>query len=151
MKSKSTSQQQVTNTYAWQTPPETKQASAYDTWAQGAYGTPDPSIPYTFAGQRKTLNDSLNNPFGYNFSPEVSQAIKYSQNQDINQQQGQAIRTDRFNRESAKGQALAVGAGLNSPVLTQTGGSSQGSGTQTTPIGPAIINAVGQAGSTALG
>jgi hypothetical protein len=97
---------------------------------------------------RKNVGNRLDNPFGPNFSPEVSDAIKYSENQNIDQMQGQAGREDAFNRKNAKVSAKMTNAALHAPTLTQTGGSMQGS--QTAALGPALIGAAGAIGGGAL-
>lgn len=120
MKSKSTTSQ--TNTYGYQTPPTTAQQTAFDQHVQTAYDTPDPTIPYTFGNMRKNVDDRLHDPFGFNYSPEVSDAIKYNEHNRIDQAQGQALREDSFNRKGAKTQALAASAAGHAPQLVQTGG-----------------------------
>lgn len=145
---KSKHENTVTNTYGWQTPPSTPQSQALD--AQIAkYDTPDPTIPYVFNNRRNQLNNRFDNPFGFNYSPEVQEAQKYARGQELDQAQGQAHREDNFNRMNAKTAALAGSAALHAPVLTQTGGHEQGF--QTTPWGPALIGAAGQIGGAALG
>jgi hypothetical protein len=145
---KSKNEQTTTNTYGWQTPPQTAQGQAYDEWARNAFTTADPTIPYTFGNMRKNLNNRFDNPFGFNYSGEAADAIKYDQNNEIDQAQGQALREDRQYRNQARGSALAVSAAQNAPQLTQTGGHTYG--WQSQPIGPAIIGAVGAMGSAAI-
>lgn len=147
MKSKST--QQTQNTYGWQTPPQTAAQSLLNTHLMTAFDTPDPTIPYIFSNQRGQLRNRFDNPFGFNYSPEVRDANMYARNEEIGQKEGQAFREDRFNRNNAKTSALLSNASLNAPVLTQTGGSMQG--TQTSAIGPALIGLAGSIGGAALG
>lgn len=147
MKSKTT--QQNTNTYGWMAPQQTAQQSAYDQHVKTAYDTPDPTIPYTFGNMKQNVNNRFDDPFGFNYSPEVKGAIKYSENNRIDQMHGQALREDRFNRTNAKTSALAGSAGMAAPQLVQTGGSMQG--TQTQAWGTAAIGAVGSVGSAWLG
>ena len=146
MKSKSTSKQQQTNTYGHIQTPITAQQQAFDDHIKTAYDQADPNIPYQFNNAREALNNRFDNPFGADISPEVRDAVKYEQGNFIDQAQGQAAREDSFNRKQAKTGALATSAGMVAPQLVQTGGSSIGSGTQTTPLGPALIGAVGQIG-----
>lgn len=151
-KTKQDTRQSQTNTYAYVPPPITSQQSAYDEHIKSAYDTADPSIAYNFANQRESLNNTFNNPFGANVSPEVQQAIQTAGNEASYQAQGQAMREDVFNRKQGKTTALAGSASMTAPQLVQTGGSSTGSmvGTQTTPIGPSLIAAAGNVGSAAL-
>lgn len=146
---KSKTKQTNTNTYGWQTPPQSQSQAAYDQHVKTAYDTPDPTIPFTFGNMKENVNNRLDNPFGYNYSPEVSEAIKYNENNRIDQMHGQALREDRFNRTQAKTAALAGSAAGNAPVLTQTGGTMTGS--QTSAWGPAAIGAIGSVGGAYLG
>lgn len=146
---KGKTQQQTTNTYGFQSPPSWGGLEDFDKSISEAYDTADPSIPYTFANMRNNVNSRLSNPFGPNYSPEVADAMKYSETQNIDQMQGQAMREDSFNRKNAKVTAKATKAGMTAPILTQTGGSMTGS--QTTPWGPAVIGAVGAVGAGAMG
>jgi hypothetical protein len=145
---KSKTKQETKNTYGWQTPPTTAAQTAFEGQIK-EYDTPDPTIPYTFANLKENLNNRLDDPFGMNFSPEVSGAIKTAGNERLIQGQGQALREDRFNRMGAKTGAMAINAAAQAPQLVQTGGSMVG--TQTAPIGPAIIGAVGSIGGAAIG
>lgn len=138
----------TTNTYGWQTPPATAQATAYDDWAKTAFTNPDPTIPFTFGNMRKNLNNRFDNPFGHNYSGEAADAIRYEQNNEIDQAQGQAVRESNYSNSQARGSALAVSAGQHAPQLVQTGGRSQG--WQTQAIGPALIGAAGAMGSAAI-
>lgn len=146
MKSKTKSQS--TNTYGYQTPPHWAGAEEFHNQI-GQLDKGDPSIPFAFAHQREELKNRFDNPFGFNYSPEVQDAIKYSQGQNIDQAEGQAHREDYYNRQQAKLGALGAYAGMTAPTLVQTGGTFQG--TQTQPIGPALIGAAGQIGGAALG
>lgn len=127
-----------TNSYGWQTPPTTPQQGQFDQWAQGSFNTPDPSIPYAFNNMRESVNNRLNNPFGADYSPEVNDAIRYNENQSINQMQGQAVREDAFNRNIARGQALQTSAGMHAPNLVATGSSG------TTISQPSMMGLIGQ-------
>lgn len=145
---KSKSKQQSTTTYNYMTPPTTPQQQEFDTWAHEAFNTPDPNIPYTFANMREGVNNRLDNPFGADYSPEVRDAIRYNENNKIDQAQGQALREDTFNRQAGKGAALATSAAGHAPNLVATG--SQGTSTTTQPILPPLIGAGASLGSAAL-
>lgn len=118
MKQKST----TTNTHEYKTPPTTQAQQTFDTNANTAYDMADPTIPYTFGNLRENVSNKLDNPFGFNYSPEVAEAQRYSQNNMIDQAQGQAGREDTFNRRAAKTSALAISAGGHAPQLVQSGG-----------------------------
>lgn len=133
------------------TPPTTAAQTAFDQHVSKAYDTPDPTIPYTFGNMRNNMNNRMDNPFGFNYSPEVSESIKYNENNNIDQMQGQAMREDKFNRNAAKTQALAGSAAAHSPQLVQSG--SSGTVVQNPGIGGLLmggLNAGASLGSAAL-
>lgn len=135
---KSKTQQKSTNTFSHVTPPETAAQRAFDEHVRTAYDTPDPTIPYTFANMRENVSNRLDNPFGHNYSPEVAEAMRYSQIGMIDQAQGQANREDAYNRRMAKTQGLAASAQMRAPQLVQTGG------TSTTTHNPGMGNIIMQ-------
>lgn len=141
----------TTATYGYQTPPTTQAQSDYDAWAHGtAFTQPDPSIGYNFGAARQHEADSFDDPWaqGAQMSPELRAARHYAATQQLDQAQGQAYREDAQQRRTGQGLALATSAAAHAPQLVQTGGTSQGY--STTPWGPALIGAVGQAAGGAL-
>lgn len=123
MSRKSKTQTTQTNTYGYMTPPDNADTIALREQINKAYDTPDASIPYSFARRREAVQNRFGNPFGANYSPELADAIKYNDINDLDQEQGAAIRLDKFNRRQAKTAAMAGLAGHTAPRLVQTGGS----------------------------
>lgn len=123
MSRKSKTQTTQTNTYGWMTPTDTADTIALREQINKAYDTPDPTIPYSFARRREGVQNRFGNPYGPNYSPEVMDAIRYNDLNDLDQEQGAAMRLDRFNRRQAKTAALAGLASHTAPRLVQTGGS----------------------------
>lgn len=143
--------QTQSNSFGYMTPPTSSAQAAYDQHVAKAYDTPDPTIPFTFGNMKQNVGNRLDNPFGFNYSPEVSDAIKYSQNNQIDQMHGQASREDLFNRNAAKTQALAGSAAGHAPQLIQTGGT--GTTVQSQGIGSLLmggLNAGASLGSAAM-
>lgn len=141
------SRTRTTNTYSYMTPPRTQALDAFEAEINSAYDTPDPTIGYTFGKAEQNLEDRFDNPWGFNYSPEVKEASLYAGKEELNQARGAVLREDAFNRKNAKVQARGVVAGYQQPQLVQTGGTS----TQTQPILPSIIGAVGTAAGGWLG
>ena len=137
-----------TNTYGWQTPPETADTGAYRSAVNNAYDTPDPSIAYSFNSARQRLKDRFDNPFGANYSPEVADAAKYAGTNELDQQQGAALQADAYNRKNAKVAGLAGVAGMTAPQLVQTGGTSNT--TQSSGLLGQILGAGASIGSAAI-
>lgn len=132
------------NTYEYMTPPETPEMAALKKAVSTTYDTIDPSIAYSFNNARQTAQDRLDNPFGADYSPEVSDALRYAVDQDMNQQQGQAMREDAFNRGQAKIGALGAIAAGTAPQLVTSGTS----GTQKTSSAGGIFGTLASAGAT---
>lgn len=122
MKSKSKTTQ--TYSHGWATPPQTDAQRRFDTFANEAFETSDPTIPFYFNNLRKQSQDrySENEMFTSNYSPEVRDAARYNSTGNLDQAQGQALREDAFNRKGAKLNALAMSAQAGAPVFHQTGG-----------------------------
>lgn len=110
-------------TYGWQTPPNTAAQTAFDQHIGTAFDTPDPTIPFMYNKMREGVNNRFDNPFGWNYSPEVADAYKYNAGNEIDMMQGQSIREDAYNRKMGKTQALQASASMHAPVLVATGSS----------------------------
>lgn len=152
-KTKTKTNQTSTNTYGWQTAPTTQAQQSFDTYVKDAFETPDPSIGYQFGKMRENIKNRVDNPFGHNYSPEVQEALQYSGENELDQQQGQALREDASTRKQLKLGGLGASAAAHAPVLTQTGGTMQGTQTQSQPWGNYLmggISAGAQLGSAAL-
>lgn len=137
-----------TNEYQFYTPPTTPQQTAYEN-SLSAYDTPDPSIPYTFNNARESANNRLDTPFGANYSPEVSDAIRSNNNSSFDQMQGQAIREDSLKRQQLKSGGLATNAGMTAPQFAQSGGTQTVS--DPTALFGSLLSAGGALGGAALG
>lgn len=111
-----------TNTYGWQTPTDTADTIALRNQINTAYDTPDATIPYAFARRREAAKNRFGSPFGANYSPEVREAQKYNDINELDQEQGVANRMDSFNRRQGKTAALAGLSGQTQSRLVQTGG-----------------------------
>lgn len=147
MKSKTT--QKTNNTYGWQTPPKTEAQTRFDNQIGHAFDGNDPNIAYGFNQARENFkNNIINDPWGPEVSSEVQKAQMTSGLGQLDMQQGLALRTDTMNRNLAKVGAYGQSAAMQAPQLVQTGGTM--TGTQTTPLGPALIGLAGNLGSSAI-
>ena len=138
-----------TMTYGSVAPVDTQDTIALRNQINKAYDTPDASIPYSSARQREAVGNRFGGMYGANYSPEVQDAIRYSATNDIDQEQGAAVRLDSFNRRQAKTAALGGLAQQTGSRVVQTGGSGTGTQTQGIPWGR-IISAAGQAAGAAI-
>lgn len=114
-KNKKTTQ---TSTYGYQTPPSTPDIEAARSFTPQA----NPAIGYAFARAKNALRNTFTNPLGADTPAAVKDAMLYQGEQDLAQQEAQALREegDDLNRqEYAKRIALAE---LTRPNLVQTGG-----------------------------
>ena len=149
-KKKTKTQQTQTNTYAYQAPPDTKDTQAYRDSISQAYDTADPTIAYSFNNARNHVKDRYDNPFGANYSAEAADAAKYAGINELDQGQGAALQADAYNRKNAKVAALGGVAGLTAPQLVQTGGTMNGTTTQSGGMLGQILGAGAGIGSAAL-
>jgi len=125
VKKKIKEESKSTNTYGHQIAPRT----ADDDRVEEAFNqsdTADPSIPFAAANAKNTLNNQIGDPFGPDYSPETASAMRYAGEQNINQQQGQAMSEDVWRRKQAKFGQAATMRQLRAPQLVQTGGTSVG-------------------------
>lgn len=128
---KTKTNQNTTSTYGWQSPPDTAETTALQNDINQGESA-DPSIQYDYANRKKNLNQSLASPFGANYSPETSEAMKYARGSEIDTEHGQALQEDSFRRKQSRFNKLYALAGIKAPRMVQTGGTMQGS--VTTPI-----------------
>lgn len=146
MGSKSKTTSSNTNSYGSIAPTDTADVIALRKQIDSAYDTPDPTIPYSFARRREAVANRFGSPFGADYSPEVREASKYNDLNELDQEQGMANRMDTFNRRNAKTQAMSGLANQTGSRIVQTGG--QGSSTQYTPFNYGnLISAGAQVGS----
>lgn len=133
MKQKKTNQTQTTrNTYQYMTTPG---SADIDALRQNIsrLGNIDPSIQYEAGLAKQNIENRFNNPFGANYSPEVQDAIRYNQGQQIDQRAGVMVRDDRRRAQLAQISAQGGLAQLTAPQLVQSGGTMQGTMTQSAP------------------
>jgi hypothetical protein len=150
-KKKTTTQQQQTNTYQYLTPPTTPAVTELQGMVQKGS---DPSIPFHFAQQREDLANSYMNPLGAATSPAVRDAANRVAGQRLGMAEQEAIKASNFNANNqAFGQQSTI-AGLTSPQLVQTGGTSSGTQTQSGGFWSGLlmqgINAGASVGAAAL-
>jgi len=134
---KSTNTGSTTAQYGWQTNPG---SAAYDTLAHEQFHT-DPTIGARLGEAQRTLKNTVTSPTGGYVTPAIRDAIMRSGNRELMQQSGAQTRAGihdvnqlNFARDAAVAQGTA-------PVLTQTGGTSQGTGTvkeSQSPLGTAL-------------
>jgi len=150
MSSKPKTQQlpyQQTNTYGYQTPPDTKDVETLRDWEPSM----SPSTPFAFARAKNELHDSFNNVAGAHTTPAIRDAIIRSGEGELAMGQAQATREDMASVNGQKFGQLATVAELTNPKLVQTG--SSGYNSQSVPgsgIGNALIGGAAQAGTMAL-
>lgn len=132
------------NTHGYVAPPNTADRTAQRAAIGTAYDTPDATIPFSYNRQRSAVKNRFTNPFGHGYSGEAKDAIMSNDINQLDQQQGLALRQDQMQRNQAKVGALAHLADGTAPQLIQTGG------TQTQSAGGAIAGMVGSIGSAAL-
>lgn len=148
---------QNTNTYDWMKPPETADVQALRDFKF----TADPRIGYTYGNARNQAANSLNNPLGGNYSPQMRDQILRSTLSDLSQREGQAYSEANQGLQGAQYGQRAALAAITAPRLTQTGSSGVGSGSssgtssgtgtsvQSTPVGWDLLMGGMQAGGAA--
>lgn len=135
-----TKQTQTTN-YQYMTAPPTAADTALDAETASS-GTPDPSIAYRAANQKKSLRNSLSSISGADYSPETEAAIKYSGEHQIDQESGQAYQQDAYNQKQSKWQKLYAIAESRRPQLVSTGGTNTQSGGFWSSFGAGMATAI---------
>ena len=134
------------NTYTSVAPAETPDIAALRAQIGQSYDTQDPSIGYHYGKRREQAKNRFTNPFGPNYSPEVIDAQRYNDVNEIDQEQGVAQRMDAFNRRQAKVGALGGLANQTASQIVSSGGTTTQGGS---PWG-AIIGAGAQLGQAAI-
>lgn len=119
-------QQQSTNTYSWQTPPDTTDVEAMRNFKFER----DPRLPYTFARARQKVEGTYDNPTGGFTTPQIKDANLRTAYEDIGQQEGQAYREENYGRQGLEYAKLADITQMTNPRLTQSG---QSGTSQTNP------------------
>ena len=134
-----------TNTYGWQTPPDTADVQAL----RGFQFTADPRVPYSFARTRQNIGATYDSPTSAYSNPAVRDAAQRAQFEDLGQQEAQALREEDYSRQALNYAQKADVANMTQPRMVQTGqaGSSSGSGTSNTVMRDSPINSIIQGGS----
>lgn len=140
---KSKTKQETKNQVAWSAPPTTEAQQHYDDLAEHSYNTADPTIGYAAGKAEQNLKNRYSNPWGAQVSPEVMAAQQYEGLQEINAARGVALQADASNRKAAKLQAVGYSAAAHAPQMYNS--QTNMTGSQTQPIGPALIGAAGAA------
>ncbi len=141
-------QQTQANTYGYVDTPVTPQIQA----VVDMKASTDPTIPYRYAAQRQQLADSYNNPFGAATSPAVRDAAARVTNQRLAMDEGQATAESQYNADQQNYARALTGAQLTAPKFVQTGGTTNGTSTQTQSggfLGDLALGLVGGASSAA--
>lgn len=112
-------------TYGWQTPPSSPDLDKL----RAAKFTIDPTIPYRSANARNELERGFNSPTGGFYPPNMRDAIVRSGRRRIDQDESQANREGSYDVNRLNYARDAAVAGMSAPVLTQTGATSTGTGT----------------------
>lgn len=132
-------QKKQTNTYGYQTPPETADINAAREWKPQS----NPAIGYNFANARQRLRNTFNNPLGADTPAAVKDAIIYSGENDLAQQEGQMLREEGVDLNNQEWQKRFALAELTKPQLVQTGQSGPG-------LGSSLISGGSQVAAAAL-
>lgn len=117
----------TTANYGWQAHPGSPEINQL----KNAKFLIDPTIPYRSANAREQLDRSFQNPLGGYTTPSMRDAIMRTGRRRIDQDESQANREGSFDLNRLNYARDAAVAGMTSPVLTQTGSTSSGTGTQT--------------------
>jgi hypothetical protein len=101
-------------------PPNPYEGQLQAELAQGEQA--DPRIQYSAADAKNRLRNRLNNPFGADYSPETSEAIKYAEEGNIDTQAGQARAEDRYRQNQTRWGKIMNLAALRQGQFAQTSG-----------------------------
>lgn len=137
-----------TNSYGWQTAPETADVAALRDFKFQA----DPSIGYAFGSAKSAIGNSFNNPLGGVYSPQMRDAILRSSLSGLAQQESQAKSEAHQGLQGQQFAQRAAVAGMTAPRLVQLGSSGtstgQGNSVQSSPLLPDLL-AAGATGAAA--
>jgi hypothetical protein len=116
-----------TNTYGWQTAPDTEDTKAYREWRPQI----DPGLGAQYAGAKNSLTSSFNNPLGGYATPQMRDAQQRTGLRNLNQDESLAFRGAYNDVNAQRGNQLAGLSALTHPTLTQTGSSGNSTGNYT--------------------
>lgn len=134
---------QSTNTYGYQTPPDTSDIAA----VRGFQFSHDPRVPYSFARAMERARDTYANPLGANTTQAIRDASLRATSEDLGQQEAQAYAEEGRSLQGLDFARLMDVANLTQPRLVQTGGTSTSSGTAQSQSGGGLLNPLIQGGS----
>lgn len=143
-KTTTTQNSTTSNAYGWQVPPDTADIAAQ----RGFKFQSDPRIPYTFSRAYQRAKDTYDNPTGGASTPQMRDATLRATAEDLGQEESQAYREENYGRQALEYGKLADVAQMTAPRLTQTSGTTSGTGTQQT--NPGLLNTVMQGASLGL-
>lgn len=115
----------TTSTYGYQPGASSPDIDAY----RDADFDIDPSIGHRLGEKERQLKDSFVSPTGGYVTPQIKDAILRSGQRNLMQDASQATREGQFDVNKLKLAQKAGVAGMTAPVLTQTSGTSSGTGT----------------------
>lgn len=144
-------------TYGWENMPDTADIANYRNFQFPS----DPRIGNTFARNRSQAHESFHNPLGGYTTPQLRDAVLRASDADSSQQEAQAFAEENYARQGQRAAQLHDVANLTAPRMVARStsgrssgsnvGSTTGSGSQSTPLLPGIIQAVAGVGSAYLG
>lgn len=128
-KTQSSSNQQFTNTYGWQSAPISSEMQGVIDMANQPVAA-DPSIQHRYASMEEDVRRSTQDPFGAATSPDVRAKSQLSRILTVQRDRDKAMREGELDRQNLQFGRKTAAAALTMPQLVQTGGNS--SGTQNT-------------------
>lgn len=132
---------QGTNTYGWETPPETADITAMRDFKFEK----DPRLPYVFGKARQRNEDSFNNPMGAATSPALRDAILRAGNEEIGQAESQAYREENYGLQGLEYAKKADLAAMTQGRMVQSGQAGSQSGNSTIQQSQSPMNLLGSA------
>jgi hypothetical protein len=117
---KTTSTTNTENTYDWMKIPSTPELEAFKSFEI----QDDPSAPFLFAGQRRDLLNTYQNPYGSYTTPEMREQMTRAGLAEIGQNEAQAFRERNFDKNRMKLGQLQAAMAYSRPELVQTKGTS---------------------------
>jgi hypothetical protein len=143
---RTTSTGKTTNTYDFLNPPDTADISAMRDFKFEH----NPAIPFAYANARNKLESSYNNPMGGYTNPQIRDAQVRSGSRGLAQDESQALREENYGFQGMKfGQKQAV-AGMTSPRLVNSGGTTSGTSINSEPMINSIMQGAASMGSAML-
>ena len=133
-KNKTKSEQATKNTFSFLTPPGSPDVQSIRDWTPQI----DPGISYSFGRARNQMRNTLANPLGADTPAAVRDAVLMAGDQELAQQEAQALREAGNDVNQAELQKRIAAAGFTEPRLVQTFGQTTGSTQQGGGLGSAL-------------